>query len=74
MHSSALTDRSRKVMELAQNEAAKLGHNYIGTEHILLGIAAEGRGVAAEAIKNLGVNLDAVQREVHRLLGATVSS
>lgn len=64
------TPRSKRVMELAMEESRKLGHNYIGTEHILLGLLREGEGVAAQVLKNLGINLENAQGEVLKLLGA----
>lgn len=63
------TDRARKVMALADTEAKVLGHNYIGTEHILLGVLAERSGVGANALKNLGISLDALRAEVINLIG-----
>jgi len=62
------TDRARKVMALANQEAQRLGHEYIGTEHILLGLMEEGSGVGANVLKNLGVNLRKVRTEVRKLL------
>lgn len=56
-------------MELAQEEAARLGHNVIGTEHLLLGLAAEGQGVAARALEELGINLERVRGEVEKIIG-----
>src|SRR4028118_670092 len=63
------TPRSKKVLELALREALQLGHNYIGTEHILLGLVRESEGVAARVLSNLGVDPDKVRREVVRMLG-----
>jgi ATP-dependent Clp protease ATP-binding subunit ClpA len=63
------TDRSRRVVVLAQEEARMLNHNYIGTEHILLGLVHEGEGVAARALDVLGISLDAVRREVQDIIG-----
>jgi ATP-dependent Clp protease ATP-binding subunit ClpA len=63
------TPRSRKVLELALREALQLGHNYIGTEHILLGLVEESEGVAARILLNLGVEADEVREQVIRLLG-----
>jgi len=63
------TDRARRVVVLAQEEARMLNHDYIGTEHILLGLIHEGEGVACKALQALGVNLDAVRAEVESLLG-----
>ncbi len=61
------TDRARKVMALANQEAQRLGHEYIGTEHILLGMIDEGLGVGASVLKNRGVDFNAVRLEVDRL-------
>ena len=58
------TDRARRVVVLAQEEARLLNHNYIGTEHILLGLIHEGEGVAAKALESLGISLEAV-RSLH---------
>jgi len=63
------TDRARRVVVLAQQEARRLDHNYIGTEHILLGLIHEGQGVAARALTSLGVNLDAVRQQVEEIIG-----
>jgi ATP-dependent Clp protease ATP-binding subunit ClpC len=63
------TDRARRVVVLAQQEARMLNHNYIGTEHILLGLIHEGEGVAARALDALGVELDAVRLEIEELIG-----
>ena len=63
------TPRAKKVLELAVTEAKKLGHNYIGTEHLLLGLIKEGEGVAAQILTNLGANLEKVREEVVNLLG-----
>jgi ATP-dependent Clp protease ATP-binding subunit ClpC len=64
------TPRAKRVMELAVDEARELGHSYIGTEHILLGLLREDEGVAAQVLKNLGAELDRVRQEVLQLLGA----
>ena len=56
------TPRAKKVLELSLREALQLGHNYIGTEHILLGLIHEGEGVAAKALESLGISLDAVRQ------------
>src|SRR5215472_14813029 len=61
------TDRARRVVVLAQEEARMLNHNYIGTEHILLGLIHEGEGVAAKALESLGISLEAVRRQVEEL-------
>ncbi|SNC64016.1 ATP-dependent Clp protease ATP-binding subunit ClpC [Kytococcus aerolatus] len=63
------TDRARRVVVLAQDEARMLNHNYIGTEHILLGLIHEGEGVAAKALENLGISLDAVRDQVTEVIG-----
>jgi ATP-dependent Clp protease ATP-binding subunit ClpA len=63
------TDRARRVVVLAQDEARLLNHNYIGTEHILLGLIHEGEGVAAEALESLGISLDAVRQQVEEIIG-----
>ena len=63
------TERARKVLTLAQQEAVNLKHNYIGTEHLLLGLVREGEGVAAVVLTNLGVELSKVRNEVETLLG-----
>jgi ATP-dependent Clp protease ATP-binding subunit ClpA len=63
------TDRSRQVVILAQDEARRLDHNYIGTEHILLGLIREGDGVAAKALKSLGIGLDIVRQQVEEIIG-----
>jgi bifunctional DNase/RNase len=62
------TDRARKVMKLANEGALRLNHEYLGTEHLLLGLVGEGSGVAANVLKNLGIELRAVQFEVGRLV------
>src|ERR1700749_3290930 len=63
------TDRARRVVVLAQEEARMLSHNYIGTEHILLGLIHEGEGVAAKAVESLGISLDAVRQQVEEIIG-----
>jgi ATP-dependent Clp protease ATP-binding subunit ClpC len=63
------SDPARRVVVLAQEEARLLNHNYIGTEHILLGVIHEGEGVAARALRSLGINLDAVRQEVDEIIG-----
>jgi ATP-dependent Clp protease ATP-binding subunit ClpC len=63
------TDRARRVVVLAQEEARMLNHNYIGTEHILLGLIHEGEGVAAKALESLGISLDAVRQQVQEIIG-----
>src|SRR3989442_12141256 len=64
------TERVRKVMYLAREEAARLQHDYIGTEHLLLGVIREGEGIAATVLNNLGLDLDRVRQEVENMLGA----
>jgi hypothetical protein len=63
------TDRARRVVVLAQEEARRLEHNYIGTEHILLGLIREGEGVAANALESLGISLDPVRQQVEEIIG-----
>jgi hypothetical protein len=63
------SDRSRRAVVLAQEEARRLDHNYIGTEHILLGLISEGEGVAARALESLGISLDAVRQQVEEIIG-----
>jgi len=63
------TDRARRVIVLAQEEARMLNHNYIGTEHILLGLIHEGEGVAAKALESMGISLEDVRKEVEELIG-----
>jgi ATP-dependent Clp protease ATP-binding subunit ClpA len=63
------TDRARRVVVLAQEEARLLNHNYIGTEHILLGLIHEGEGVAAKALESLGISLEAVWAQVEEIIG-----
>jgi len=63
------TDRARRVVVLAQEEARMLNHNYIGTEHILLGLIHEGEGVAAKALETLDISLDAVREQVQEIIG-----
>ena len=62
------TDRARKVMQLANQEAQRFNHEYIGTEHILLGLVKEGSGVAANVLKNLDVDLRKIRLEVEKLV------
>ena len=69
-----LTPRAKKVIELAIDEARRLGHNYIGTEHLLLGLVREGEGIAAGVLESLGVNLDKVRHEVIRVLSQSTSA
>jgi len=63
------TDAARRVVVLAQQEARMLNHNYIGTEHILLGLIHEGEGVAAKALESLGISLEAVRQQVEEIIG-----
>ena len=63
------TDRARRVVVLAQEEARMLDHNHIGTEHILLGLIREGGGVAAKALESLGISLEAVRQQVGEIAG-----
>lgn len=67
------TPRAKKVVELSQDEARKLGHPYVGTEHILLGLIREGEGVAARVLHNLDVNLNKARQQVLQLLGTSES-
>jgi len=66
------TPRSKKALELAAEEARSLGHNYIGTEHLLLGLIREGEGVASQVLLNLGLDLNSVRNEVMELLGSAL--
>ena len=63
------TDRARRVIVLAQEEARQLNHNYIGTEHILLGLIHEGEGVAPQALSELGISLQSVRLQVEQIIG-----
>jgi ATP-dependent Clp protease ATP-binding subunit ClpA len=63
------TDRARRVIVLAQEEARRLNHNYIGTEHLLLGLLGEGDGVAAKALESLGISLEAGRVQVEEMIG-----
>ena len=63
------TDRARRVVVLAQEEARMLNHNYIGTEHILLGLIHEGEGVASKALESLGISLEGVRAQVEEIIG-----
>ena len=62
------TDRAKKVMNLARQEAQRFNHEYLGTEHILLGLVQEGSGVAANVLKNMGIDLDRIRSEVEKLV------
>lgn len=68
------TPRAKRVLELAWDESRQLGHNYVGTEHILLGLIREGEGVAAQVLKNLGVDLETARKQVFNLLGGNVGA
>jgi ATP-dependent Clp protease ATP-binding subunit ClpC len=68
------TPRAKRVLELSLEEARQLGHNYIGTEHLLLGLIREGEGVAARVLENLGVDLTKVRTQVIRMLGETAEA
>src|ERR687884_619322 len=63
------TERARRVLTFAQEEAQRFNHNYIGTEHLLLGLVREGEGVAARVLTNMGVELDRVRTQVERIIG-----
>ncbi len=67
------TTRAKKILELAMAEASELNHSYLGTEHLLLGLIREERGVAAQILRSLGAELDSVRAETLRLLGASDS-
>ncbi len=69
-----LTPRAKKVVELAVDEARRMNHTYIGTEHLLIGLLREGEGVAAGVLESLGVTLDKVRAETHRILSHTSSA
>jgi len=69
-----LTPRAKKVVELAVDEARRMNHTYIGTEHLLIGLLREGEGVAAGVLESLGVTLDKVRAETHRILSHTSST
>ncbi|MEI3613931.1 ATP-dependent Clp protease ATP-binding subunit [Pseudogracilibacillus sp. SO30301A] len=73
MKSIHYTPRAKKVVELSQDEARKLGHSYVGTEHILLGLIREGEGVAARVLHNLDVSLNKARQQVLQLLGSNES-
>ena len=64
------TPRAKKVLELAAEEARSLGHNYIGTEHILLGLIREGEGVASQVLMNMGLDLNMVRNQIMNFLGS----
>src|SRR3972149_3488659 len=66
------TERARRVLTLAQEEAQRFNHNYIGTEHLLLGLVREGEGIAAGVLESLGVSLEKVRAEVTRILAQSM--
>ena len=68
------TDRARRVLVLAQEEARLLNHSFIGTEHILLGLIHEGEGVAAKALESMGISLEAVREKVEETIGMAGSA
>jgi ATP-dependent Clp protease ATP-binding subunit ClpA len=68
------TDRARTVVVLAQEQARSLSHNYIGTEHLLLGLLAEGNGVAAKVLEQAGISLEAARADVIRIVGSTIDA
>jgi len=68
-HFNKFTERARKVLSLAQEEAQRFNHNYIGTEHLLLGLVREGDGVAAKVLNNLGVSLERARQAVEYIIG-----
>src|SRR5205823_14266780 len=68
-----LTPRAKKVLTLAHDEARRFGHNYIGTEHLLLGLVREGEGIAAGVLESLGVNLEKVRTQTIQVLSQSNS-
>ncbi|MDA8075713.1 MAG: NDP-hexose 4-ketoreductase, partial [Actinomycetota bacterium] len=68
------TDRARRVLGLAQEEARLLGHSFIGTEHILLGLLHEGEGIAAKALESLGITLTAAREKVEEIVGVAAGN
>jgi ATP-dependent Clp protease ATP-binding subunit ClpC len=72
--SRPFTDRARRVVVLAQDEARLLNHNYLGTEHLLLGLIGEGEGVAAQVLMQLGADLSRVRQRVIELLSGAAGS
>ena len=68
---TSYTPRAKRVVELAIEEGQNLGHSYIGTEHIMLGLLKEGEGIAAQVLTNLGIDLKRARKEVIQLLGGT---
>src|SRR5919107_190850 len=69
MNGYNFTERVRKVLAMAREEAARLHHEYVGTEHLLLGLLREEKGIAAQVLTDTGVNLEAARAETLRLLG-----
>ncbi|MDI3270312.1 MAG: Clp protease N-terminal domain-containing protein, partial [Bacillota bacterium] len=63
------SERAQRVIYLAQEEARRLNYNYVGTEHLLLGLIREGSGIAARALQNLGIDLQKVREEVEKMVG-----
>lgn len=74
LQSLELTPKAKRVLELAKEECRKCGHNFVGTEHLLLGLLLEEEGVAAHVLNAMGVSLDVIHKEIMRLLGATEAS
>src|SRR6266704_3131369 len=74
MNGYNFTDRVRKVLQMAREEAARLHHEYVGTEHILLGLLREEKGIAAQVLTDAGVNLEQARAETLRLLGSEMPS
>ena len=70
-HSFSLTPRSKKVVEYARDEASKMSHNYIGTEHLLLGMLREHDGVAGQVLLHFGATLESARKEILELLGGS---
>jgi ATP-dependent Clp protease ATP-binding subunit ClpC len=67
--SNRFTERAQRVILIAQEEAKRLNHDYVGTEHLLLGLIALGEGVAAQVVANLGVDLRRVRAEIEKIVG-----
>ncbi|MFO7246679.1 MAG: Clp protease N-terminal domain-containing protein, partial [Bacillota bacterium] len=63
------SERAQRVIVLAQEEARRLNYNYVGTEHLLLGLIREGTGIAAKALQSLGINLEQVRAEIEKVIG-----
>jgi len=70
----AFTPRAKRVLELALDETRRLGHNYVGTEHILLGILREGSGVGAQILRRFGLDIDMVRSKLYEILNETSSA